>query len=327
MKAFWQLTALVTPLLLASCAATDQASQTRNTLAQVPNIQQRELCCQSLATLPFQALPDDDDVTLTFDQNSPLFRFEEGVSPFIAYQLPDVGENITIKLEAPIKDTLWQPRVLILNQQFQVVRKFGSKAFSQHKASILGGPEVAGKITVHRERASDLREERYMVVYSPANQFGQTVTIEHPDKRFARSHALVIPPIADPKIPRSPYGQLKMSYNAGILAKLSQSSEMTPIAPAAPSNMTRMPVSQPQQTEPVAPRVQPTPATPMAQPAPSASAPAPSMNPVIEQHYNRLIEEAVAAGQLQQAVNLTAEAQRAGSTSAAEALAAALKQQ
>lgn len=316
-RSYRAASALVMCIALASCANSNNVPLTGvHPPAHVPTLNTQQSCCQSLATLPYQTLPRDDSFTLHFDQQSPVFMFDEGLAPFIAYDIPNSGENIRIELQSPIKNTYWQPQALLLDKDFNVVRRFGDRVFRKRTANIIHGPDIYGAITIHRERPEDYNKERYLVIYSPADQFGQTVTIEHPDKRYAKAHALVMPPVEDPAIPASPFGTLVIDYETDDSFRLNSQPEtsMVPMAGEAPSVVKRVPKA-------------PAPAADNALNNAPLAQPDPTMDKAIEAHYNRLIKQAVASGHLQHAVELAAEAQRAGSPSASVTLADAIKKQ
>ncbi|MNP34929.1 maltose regulon periplasmic protein [compost metagenome] len=124
----------------------------------------------------------------------------------------------------------------------------------------------------------------------------------HPAKAFARANGTVEPDIKDPVIPHSPWGLVQIEV---VDTAKGQGLE----AVFKPEYSDKVAMSQAQ------PAIAATAAT-TAVVAPTPSKPAPAMLTETETFYNSQIEKAVKAGDIDKAMQLVSEAERAGSTKA-----------
>lgn len=265
-------------------------------------------CCASLSSLRYQPLPEGDSV-LTIDGHSQAFRFEEGMSYLGAYALPDNTGDLVIKVAAQIGKSAFVPQVLMLDSHFQVTRVLGKSLFSYQPAHMLDDDRIEGTVYVSR---TALKPEAYMVIYTPAAELTGSTTVLHPAKAFARAHSTQEPDIKDPVIPHSPWGLIQIqvedrakmqgldnTFKAEYADKVALSQGVQPTAAVA---------------------------TGAAVAVAAKPKPAPAMLSETEAFYRSQIGNAVKAGDIEKAMKLVDEAERAGSTSARQAFVDAVKQ-
>jgi maltose operon protein len=221
------------------------------------------------------------------------------MSYFAAYRLPANTGNLAINVASQVSKTVLVPQVIMLDAQFKVTRVLGESVFSYQPAHLLDNDRIEGKVFVDRSMPGNPAAETYMIVYAPANKLAGSTTILHPSKAFARANGTVEPDIKDPVIPHSPWGLVQievvdMAKGQGLEAVFKpEYADKVAMSQAAPA------------TAAVA-------AAAVAAP----SKPAPAMLTETEAFYQSQIEKAVKAGDIDKAMQLVNEAERAGSTKA-----------
>ncbi|MGY6038113.1 MalM family protein [Aeromonas sp. AE23HZ002T15] len=303
--------AAVVTALLAGCSGSmvvpvqehasilSNADEAKQVLAQATN------CCKGFNEFNYVALPEGDTL-LAIDGKQPSYQFDEGMSYFAAYRLPTNTGNLAITLASQVSKTVLVPKVIMLDSQFKVTRVLGESVFTYQPAHLLDNDRIEGKVFIDRSMPGNPAAETYMVVYAPADELAGSTTILHPAKAFARANHTVEPDIADPVIPHSPWGlvQIKtvdMAKGQGIEAVFK------------PEYSDKVAMSQ---AKPATTAVAATAATATTAAVVAPSKPAPAMLSETEAFYNSQIEKAVKAGDIDKAMQLVSEAERAGSTKA-----------
>ena len=302
--------AAVVTALLAGCSGSmvvpvqEHASILSNADQAKQALSQATSCCAGFNEFNYVSLPEGETL-LTIDGKQPSYQFDEGMSYFAAYRLPVNTGNLAITLASQVSKTVLVPKVVMLDAQFKVTRVLGESVFTYQPAHLLDNDRIEGKVFVDRSMPGNPATETYMVVYAPANETAGSTTILHPAKAFARANGTVEPDIKDPVIPHSPWGlvQIKvtdMAKGQGLEAVFK------------PEYADKVAMSQ---AKPATTAVAATAATTAAVAA-APSKPAPAMLSETESFYNAQIEKAVKAGDIDKAMQLVNEAERAGSTKA-----------
>ena len=303
------IAAMVTALL-AGCSGSmvvpvqEHASILSNADQAKQALSQATSCCTGFNEFNYVSLPEGETL-LAIDGKQPSYQFDEGMSYFAAYRLPANTGNLAITLASQVSKTVLVPKVIMLDAQFKVTRVLGESVFTYQPAHLLDNDRIEGRVFVDRSMPGNPATETYMVVYAPANETAGSTTILHPAKAFARANGTVEPDIKDPVIPHSPWGlvQIKvtdMAKGQGLEAVFK------------PEYADKVAMSQ---AKPATTAVAATAATTAAVAA-APSKPAPAMLSETESFYNAQIEKAVKAGDIDKAMQLVNEAERAGSTKA-----------
>ncbi len=301
-------------------------------------LQQASVCCNSFSDFPYSDVKIGK-VYSPISKTSPVFNFKEGNSYFAAYRLPEHTGDIRITVASQVDKTVFYPRVIMLDSQFRVTRVIGDDIFTYKPAELLQLDRIESVFTVDRSRTNNPNNETYMILYSPADQLNKTTTILHPAKAFARAHSTVEPNVKDPVINHSAWGLVELDFddlsvyagkdnvympeyaeeikraNNGVYVDVNKKPVVAPnklvVEPAAAvAAVESSVVSSQSQTTSV---------------ANSGNVQAGGMLPETEQLYNQFIEKAVSAGNIEKAMQLANEAERAGSKSAKTTLVNAIK--
>ncbi|WP_323891963.1 MalM family protein [Aeromonas allosaccharophila] len=303
------ITAVITALL-SGCSGSmvlpvqDHASILSNAEQAKLALGQTTSCCTTFSDFNYVMLPEGDTL-LALDSKQLTFQFDEGMSYFAAYRLPTNTGNLAISIASQVSKTVMVPKVIMLDAEFKVTRVLGESVFSYQPAHLLDNDRIEGRVFVDRSMPGNPASETYMIVYAPADQLSGSTTILHPAKAFARANGTVEPDIKDPVIPHSPWGLLQikvkdMAKGSGLEAVFK------------PEYADKVAMSQGQQVASVAT----TAAVTTTATAAVAAKPAPAMQSETEAFYQSQIEKAVKAGDIDKAMKLVNEAERAGSTKA-----------
>lgn len=167
-------------------------------------------CCDSLATLTFQPLSEDNTQYIAFDEGSQAYDFETGKSFYQAYKLDDNISELKVTLSGLFYNTVFSPQVVLLDSQFNKTRTIAVDKFIYKEAKLLNGDELSASFSITRPNLNNPKNETYFVIYSTKQAMQAETTITHPAKLDARGRNVVEPDIADPIIKHSAMGVVKL---------------------------------------------------------------------------------------------------------------------
>ncbi|MGY3888262.1 MalM family protein [Aeromonas mytilicola] len=272
------------------------------------------VCCSSLSGLKYQPLIADQKRIVAIDGNSPVFTFPEGKSYFAAFKLPSNSGDLKITIAGLIDKTLFNPTVLLLDSQFKSTRTISSNIITYKPARMLDGDRVEGVFTIDRSYVGNPNNETYMVVYTTQAALSQTTQAMSPSKMMAKSLSVQDYGAKDPLIPHSAWGVLTLEVEDMSASKSGDNFYKPVYQEAIDANA---PIVDPTPNKLVVPAATATTLT--------AAKTAPAMLSETETFYNSQIEKAVKAGDIDKAMQLVSEAERAGSTKAKSVFIDAIK--
>lgn len=263
---------------------------------------QRQSCCGDLSELSYQPLAAGTSKHLLIDQSAPVFEFAKGKSLFVAYQLPELGSALRVKLRSLVQDgQVFQPTVLLLNSQFQPVREFTSAAFPYIPAKGFTGDSLYGEFDLRQYYPGHADNERYLIIYTTrAQQSGET-TLLHPAKAYAKAKGNEPPNVPDPIAQHSAGGLLQLKVSGVSQQSLGETLLKPLLGNSSP---------QPVQAAMVPPPVQQN----------TAADVAGDVLPETEAYYQRAVDNALKADDLDKALRLAEEARRVGAVEVREYL-------
>jgi len=307
---------LLATLLLGGCASLEahlvptkdfsEAVSDRDGAMQA--LQTAPVCCRDFAAIDYRDMKIGALQLAAIDAASPVYRFAEGNSYFAAYRLPTHSGDLRITLEGIMDRTLFNPRVLLLDSRFQITRSMGPEVFTFEPGSLMGGNSVSGTFTVDRSQVGNPNNESYLLVYTDASRLNETIAVPSDATQMAKAKAVADYGIKDAQIPHSPWGVIRYSVtdlSGGEEGGNFYKPAHTP--GAAGTDQLRAEVEAPQPE--VAPHK-------LAVEPMSAVTATPAMLSETEAFYQSQIEKAVKAGDIDKAMKLVNEAERAGSTKA-----------
>ncbi|MFM4746611.1 MalM family protein [Aeromonas veronii] len=267
------------------------------------------VCCTSINELQYQPLAAEQKRVVAIDGSSPAFNFPEGKSYYAAFKLPTNSGDLKIIVAGLIDKTLFNPTVLLLDSQFKPTRTIGADIITYKPARMLDGDRVEGVFTIDRSYVGNPNNETYMVIYTTQATLSQTTQAMSPSKMMAKSMSVQDYGAKDPLIPHSAWGVVTLDVE-DLSASAQGDNFYKPVYQEAIDANTPIVDTTPNKlVVPVA-----TAATSVA--GATVAKPAPAMLSETEAFYQSQIENAVKAGDIDKAMKLVNEAERAGSTKA-----------
>ncbi|WP_028862085.1 MalM family protein [Psychromonas aquimarina] len=249
----------------------------------------KQPCCKDFSQLKYKEIANDDTLYIPLTSGSQVFAFPEGNSFVQAYKLTTKAKRLKLTVSGLIKNTAFAPQLTLLDANFNVTRTISTKHFLYKEASMLSGDMLSADLSIFRAQEDNSANETYLLFYTTEKAMADSTTIIHPSKAFAIAHGTVPPDIADPVIPHSAMGIIKLDVEAqGTKADV----ENTYIPEAIPAAM-----------------------------------PMPSTKKVLttEVEFNQAIVQAVAAKEIDKALTIVDDAEEAGFNNARETFIEALK--
>ncbi|HEA3198786.1 TPA: transcriptional regulator [Aeromonas veronii] len=273
------------------------------------------VCCSSINELQYQPLAAEQKRVVAIDGSSPAFNFPEGKSYYAAFKLPSNSGDLKITVAGLIDKTLFNPTVLLLDSQFKPTRTIGANIITYKPARMLDGDRVEGVFTIDRSYVGNPNNETYMVIYTTQATLSQTTQAMSPSKMMAKSMSVQDYGAKDPLIPHSAWGVVTLDVEDLSASALGDNFYKPVYQEAIDANTPIVDTTPNKLVVPVATATTAaTAATSVA--GATVAKPAPAMLSETEAFYQSQIEKAVKAGDIDKAMKLVNEAERAGSTKA-----------
>ncbi|MGL5324243.1 MAG: MalM family protein [Aeromonas sp.] len=283
-------------LLLGGCASHSSQSIPDSGFA---TLMASPACCTDFAQMPLDALPDDDStLEVVLDSSSPVFDFNDGKSYFKAFQLPKQRSQIDITLKSYFTDSIMLPSVLFLDKTLRVVKEVNAEQFQLVYGSI--GRRISLDSHITLDQASSGQQAEFMIIKAdPKSRQGETKVMSAA-RKWAKETGLAEPVEADPVFSHSMSGNLALSVRSS--GQLLSSGQVMSLGAV--------------QKQSITPSPQPTVGNSKSAIVLPTSTSAPAMLSETEAFYQSQIEKAVKAGDIDKAMKLVNEAERAGSSKA-----------
>lgn len=251
-------------------------------------------CCVSLAQMRVQPLSHPGQLDIFISSESQVFDFSTGKSYFHAIQLPKTEGELNVTLSSVILSSAFIPSILVLDSAFQPVRHIGEAHMRYTKASLLHGDRYLGQFTL-----SENDDARYLVVYTTELAMHGQTTLEPLSAEALESGAAHIAQrvYANKPIPHSAIGVVRLALDFKVDTRVDK-----PVPLAEPATAPVLgDVTQIHQSD--------------------------SVEPETAAMFRQLIENAVNAGDMNKAMNIVLEAERAGFSQSRQILIEAISAQ
>ncbi|WP_220718390.1 MalM family protein [Agarivorans litoreus] len=279
------------------------------------------VCCSSIETIPFYQITNPEfkqrfEIT---PETSPVFEFDSGVSTFQAVRLPEHIGTVNFQVGSVLENQVFFPYFLILDESFSVIDKIAADRDSLRYGTIRKSVYIDTQFELDTN-PYNLGAARYVVMYTKPTEIGLFTSFKSAETLRSDEQGYAPPIAADPTLPHGYYGTLQVEITPKSFGNVTnqqlkdkEARDVKKGVGQANSN----PVSQ----VVVAPVVvdAPTISSP-AKPKPSSS-----MLKESEDFYNQLISKFVNEGEIDKALKLVEEAEKAGSDSARSSFIEAVK--
>ena len=116
--------------------ANTQAMQKIDPLVGYQALEKATPCCDSLSELDYQNITKPGKLDLNITEKDQAFTFSTGKSFVQGFAPPKANGKIKITISAPVVDSVFVPKVLVLNEQYEPVQVYGEKTIKLEKASL-----------------------------------------------------------------------------------------------------------------------------------------------------------------------------------------------
>ena len=308
---------------LSGAGSVAQASEVVTSVASAP-------CCATYVDMPFMPLPNNQfEYQFELNDRAPVFAFADGSSYFQTFQLPAQGRNFKFRISSTFGKSVLIPVVQLLDSKLKVVREIKGADFTVDYGNLGRKVYLTTTFDIDNGNASPIS---FLVVKADTKSVGGESQIMSAARKWAKETGLAQPVESDPVIPHSLAGEIELQMEvsgfrnetgkASTLGDATAATVSTAVLSSGAAVKPTVAQSQPRQQSQQSIAAIPQTVTP----APStASTPAASMLPETEALYNQLIQKAVISGDIEKAMALSSEAERAGSTTAKQTLVNAIK--
>ena len=199
---------------IAGCAATPVQSYPAKREARLALYARTKACCDDPSTFTYRPLPERGFIDAAIDRASPIFEFHSGLSPFVAFELPNVSTPYRLRVKSFFdanhddKTSVFYPVVALLDETFIVLRMSGLDNLRLEPALATPGGESGLSVTLPIDDAEE--KARYLIVFTPAAVLGATPERREDDLLTPAALAW-LDRRGDLALPSSPYGRLRIT--------------------------------------------------------------------------------------------------------------------
>ncbi|WP_158538062.1 MalM family protein [Corallincola holothuriorum] len=274
----------------------------------------KDSCCNSLSQLNYFPLPASFSEEVFIDVDAQVFEFKTGKSFVLGYRLPQVVGSYSVELESLLyNDVIFSPSALLLDNKFNITRVISSNQFTYIPEKMFNPNRLNAVVNVNGFRQGTDGAETYLILFTTAEDLEGSTQMISTMRLFAETQGRADPGLPDPIAPHSAVGKLRVTVRSGYSDPTGGDAVDQFFKDMFPSDGNRNNGEQyldlPAPSE--VPDRSPTPGLTSAVATGNVS-----MLPETEDLYNNLIAQAVEANDIDKALKLVEEAERAGSSSA-----------
>ncbi|WP_026957252.1 MalM family protein [Aliagarivorans taiwanensis] len=276
-------------------------------------------CCTSLSEINYLATPESYFFKESVSSGNQSFEFASGKSFLLAYEIPQGSTDLPVTVTSEIKQSVFVPKVAMLNENFEVTRVVPGENFDYLEKTQYQPHRLLASFNLRRTGSPETNE-KYLLVYTTDELVAGTSNVSHVATLESRSTSgMNTTGLKDPIIPHATQGVVGVHFGRGGRALddskviVANTSEL--VDPSRPV-LVAAPVAAETVAPATKPAAEPAAATQTTSPKAKSTVATGSMLEETEAFYNQLIQKYVAQGDLNRALTLVEEAEAAGSASA-----------
>lgn len=202
-------------MALVACATQPSSSYPAGTEARLATYAKATPCCDDPSGFSYGALPRQGHAQATVDAKTPVFDFQSGLSPFVAFELPDQPSRYRIRVKSVFdrkdggKEGVFYPVVALLDDTYIVVHMTGPESLRLEPALATPGGEPGLAVSIGIDPAE--QEGKYLVVFTPAALLGKPPPADREGDVLSVSSLAYMERRGEAAIPASPYGRLSIT--------------------------------------------------------------------------------------------------------------------
>jgi hypothetical protein len=200
---------------LAACATQAPQSYPSTTEARLATYARATPCCDDPSGFRFVPLPKQGHTDGVIDASSPVFDFQSGLSPFVAYELPAQSVPYRVRVKSFLDPKggddagVFYPVMALLDDAFIVVHITGLESLRLEPALATTGGEPGLAVSVGIDPAD--RRGKYLVVFTPAALLGKPPPPDREGDMLSLASLAYMERRGDAALPASPYGRIMVT--------------------------------------------------------------------------------------------------------------------
>ncbi len=204
----------VAAMALAACATQAPSSYPATTEARLATYARATPCCDDPSGFRYGTLPRQGHAQAVVDTASPVFDFQSGLSPFVAYELPEQASRYRVRVKSLFDgnagdEGVFYPVIALLDDTYIVVHMTGPDSLRLEPALATPGGEAGLAVSVGVDPAE--QKARYLVVFTPGALLGKPPTADREGDMLSLSALAYMEQRGEAAIPASPYGRLRIT--------------------------------------------------------------------------------------------------------------------
>ncbi|QIA65948.1 hypothetical protein GT360_20830 [Vibrio astriarenae] len=143
-------------------------------------------------------------INFSIDESNQKFVLPEGKSYIAAFDIDTQGKELDLQIVSHFKKSVFYPNALLLNEQNQILKAFGTDDFEYKHAYGLEGDRLVSEVTVQPVGKQRVK----LLIYTTPELIEGDSEVLHPVKLDAIARGNYPPDVPNPIIPHSPYGEM-----------------------------------------------------------------------------------------------------------------------
>jgi Maltose operon periplasmic protein precursor (MalM) len=212
--------ATIAATALAGCAAQPKQSYPAGTEARLATFARATACCDDPSGFRFAALPKQGYADASVDASSPVFDFQSGLSPFVAFELPPEKTPYRIRVKSlfdrkrPDTAGVFYPVIALLDDAYIVVHLTGLESLRLEPAIATVGGESGLAVSIGIDPAE--QKGKYLVVFTPGALLGKAPAGDREGDMLSLASLAWLERRGESALPPSPYGRLRVTIAPDI---------------------------------------------------------------------------------------------------------------
>ena len=161
---------------------------------------------QSYSDIQWVEVTPTKRINFAIDDTNQTYTFATGQSAIAAFTIDTQGKELELELVSHFKKTVFYPNALLLNENNQVLKRFGKDDFEYKHAYALDGDRLVSEVTVQPVGKQTVK---LLVFTTPELVAGESEVL-HPVKLDAIARGNYPPDVPNPIIPHAEFGQLTL---------------------------------------------------------------------------------------------------------------------
>ncbi|MGR5251806.1 MalM family protein [Vibrio astriarenae] len=143
-------------------------------------------------------------INFSIDESNQKLVLPEGKSYIAAFNIDTQGKELDLQIVSHFKKSVFYPNALLLNEQNQILKAFGTDDFEYKHAYGLEGDRLVSEVTLQPVGKQRVK----LLIYTTPELISGESEVLHPVKLDAIARGNYPPDVPNPVIPHSPYGEM-----------------------------------------------------------------------------------------------------------------------